>query len=135
MFQMGNNKGEPTFIPPADTPVTDAEQVELLSMAAADVGAEFWQDLIHTYETEVAPRFCEVRSAAQEKDALGMRRIIHFVAGSSANMGLLRMAVLCRNIEREIDQGTFREFDAVMPLLQKEYEEALAEVRKLAKAA
>lgn len=135
MLYMDNYRDKPTFVPPEETPVTDVEQVELLTMAAEEAGQEFWDDLIRTFETEVAPRFSEIRDTAQTKDAQGLRRIAHFVAGSAANMGLLRLSTLCRNIEREIDDQRFKAWEDVMPQVQREYEAALEAIRRLAKAA
>lgn len=130
-----SEQAKPTFLPTQETPVLDSEQIELLNMAAADLGAAFWEDLMHTFYSEVMPRLSEIRTAAADRDVQTLRKLAHFIAGSSANIGMKRLAALCRNIESEIDSETFTQYEAVLAHVQREYEVASAEMAQLMKAA
>lgn len=112
-----------TFDVPADTPVLDANQVAMLREA----GEELIADLLETFEAECAPRLDRIAECCAARDLAGLRENIHFVAGSGANLGLMRFAELCRCIELQIKEGRFRAFDLTPQYVSNEYAHGLAD--------
>jgi HPt (histidine-containing phosphotransfer) domain-containing protein len=120
----------PRYYPDASVEVVDQEQLELLTMAAEEAGPEFWEDIIGTFESEIGPRFGLIEQACASGDATNLRKSIHFIAGSAANLGLSRLSALCRNIENAIDAGRFEDYEACAEAVRWEYDNALEAVRK-----
>jgi|GEM_PF-3530644 len=114
-----------------EMPCLDREQVELLQVAAGDCGAAFFDDLIKTFQSESAPRIERLERECGAKNLPEIRRHCHFVAGSAANIGLERLSKLCRNIEKQCDEGTFTAFDTCVPVVRSEMSTAVKEIRAL----
>lgn len=113
-----------------DTEYLDNEQVELLSMAAGDAGNAFFEDLIETFKNECTPRLERLGDAIAEKSLEEIKRHIHFIAGSAANIGLSRLSRLCRKIEEQCDENTFSAFDQCRQVVSSEVEISLVKIRE-----
>ncbi len=118
------------YLPDESLTPVDAEQVELLNSAAEGMEAEFWEDMLNTFTAEVEPRFALIEQACTSEDAPNLRKYVHFIAGSAANLGLQRLSRLCRNVENALDDGVFTAFADCPPALRHEYEEALVAIRE-----
>lgn len=55
-----------------------------------------------------------------------MREIVHSIAGSAANMGMARLAGLCRGVEQAIIEGNSFEKEVCCSAVRAEYEAACA---------
>ena len=113
-----------TFELAPDTPILDAEQVAMLREA----GEGLLEDLIATFDEECEPRLDDVTQACGAQDAVALRESIHFIAGSAANIGLLRLAELCRNIEFQIKENRFGAYTETSDTVRTEYAHGLAEL-------
>ncbi|MGE9292974.1 MAG: Hpt domain-containing protein [Puniceicoccales bacterium] len=110
-------------------PILDQEQVELL-VEAADGDMDFLRDIVDTFNTEAVPKLKEIETCAATRDADELRKAIHFMAGSAANTGLLRLSELCRRIETQVDEGVFEHFEVVPELVRFEHERAMTAVEQ-----
>lgn len=112
-------------------PCLDTEQIELLSAAAGDSAAEFYDEIIETFKSECDPRLDALVDACAAKNLNDIKRHIHFIAGSSANIGLGRLSKLCRNIEKQCDDGVFTEYDACTTVVKQEMQTAIDQIHAL----
>lgn len=113
-----------------NVPYLDQEQLELLTMAAGDAGFEFFDDLISTFQKECSPRIEALQKECNEKNLSEIRRNVHFIAGSSANIGLGRLSKLCRNIEKQCDNNAFVGFESCTVVVQNEIRIAIEKIRE-----
>ncbi|MGF1449469.1 MAG: Hpt domain-containing protein [Opitutales bacterium] len=117
------------YLPDESLTSVDAEQVELLNCAAEGMEAEFWEDMLTTFAQEVEPRFALIEQACTSEDAPNLRKYVHFIAGSAANLGLQRLSSFCRNVENALDDGIFTAYADCAPTLRHEYDDALNALR------
>lgn len=113
-----------TFEVPADTPILDGEQIEMLQAA----GEDLLDELIDTFTTECEPRLGMLDMACQAKDTEEIRSHTHFIAGSAANIGLLRLATLCRNIEEQIKESRYTEYGVTHMAVATEFSHGMADL-------
>ncbi|MGF1451929.1 MAG: Hpt domain-containing protein [Opitutales bacterium] len=113
-----------TFEIPPEYPILDADQVEMLKEA----GEGLLEDLIETFREECEPRLELVRQQAEAHNAEGLRAVVHFIAGSAANVGLSRLAELCRSIEYQIKEDRFSAFEETPDYVSTEFAHGLAEL-------
>lgn len=116
----------------AGVSVLDDDQIGVLREAMDDAGPEFFQEIIDTFREECLPRIEQVASTAAAQDNAELRKHIHFIAGSAANTGFLRLAELCRRVEEQIDGKSFKAYAEVPDLVRYEFECAMSEVTKAA---
>lgn len=112
-------------------PCLDTLQIELLLAAAGDSAKAFFDDIINTFRAECSPRIEAMAEACAAQDINVIKRHIHFIAGSSANIGLGRLSTLCRNIEKQCDDDAFTAFDTCVPIVQQEIQTAIDEIHAL----
>lgn len=104
--------------------ILDDEQVAMLQSA----GEGFLEDLVDEYSGEVDQRIERISESCRKGDLEALRIDIHYIAGSSANIGLLRLAELCRNIEMQIKEDRFAAIEKVHMAVGTEYAYGLAEL-------
>jgi CheY-like chemotaxis protein len=86
--------------------------------------------LIQLYLAD-APRLKEAMEAAGLRgDGDGLRKAAHTLKSSSANIGALGLADLCRELERIGRQGKLENIEPVLNELEKEYRRVLAALQK-----
>lgn len=105
-------------------PLLDEEQVLMLKSA----GEELLDELAETFENECAPRLDLIEQNCLTSDLDELRQNIHFIAGSAANIGLFRLAELCRNVEMQIKEGRFAAFELTPTYVRVEFTHGLAEL-------
>jgi len=87
-------------------------------------------EVIQLYLTD-APRLKEAMEAAGLRgDGDGLRKAAHTLKSSSANIGALGLADLCRELERIGRQGKLENIEQVLSELEKEYHRVLAALQK-----
>jgi HPt (histidine-containing phosphotransfer) domain-containing protein len=118
---------------PQDMSVLDHEQLEVLSSINDDDSDNVLAELITLFIQENEPRFKNVQECCQKKDATELRKHVHFIAGSTANIGLQRVSTLCRQVEKAIMDRSFDAFDDLYSALWAEYQKAISECKKEAK--
>lgn len=84
----------------------DREQIDMLLMV--DDGEDshaLIKELFQLFSGESEEKLKGLSAACAANDLLGVRKIVHFVAGSAGNLGLPRLAGFYRAVERAIDEG------------------------------
>lgn len=80
-------------------PLVDRSHLELLVGSNFEESRELLDDLISLFEEENGPHLQELRQTCESNDLDQTIRHIHFIAGSSGNMGLARLSKYCRALE------------------------------------
>lgn len=83
----------------SDSPLIDREQFDMLVATGEDDARNMLEELMDLYTGEADPKFEELRKAAADVDRHKCNRIGHALAGASANLGCLRLSMLCRAYE------------------------------------
>ncbi|MBC2596428.1 Hpt domain-containing protein [Ruficoccus amylovorans] len=107
----------------------DQEQIDLLTEASESDPA-FMREIVDTFRGESGSKLEQIATSAAAHDPSALRPGIHFIAGSAANTGLLRLSELCRRIEEQIDGGVFTAYDAVPALVRFEHDRALEAIER-----
>ena len=87
-----------------ETTAIDESVIQTL-MELDDGAGEVFEELVDLYLTDAPGRLQEMRKAAEEDNADQMRRAAHTLKGSSRNLGAVRVAAVCADIEsRAVEQ-------------------------------
>lgn len=103
-------------------PLTDEEQLSMLVEAGEEGAAELIEELLGLFQSEAAPQLGMVKDAVGRRMAAEASRPAHAIAGSSANLGGLRLAKLAKAMELAANQDDFTRLDALLPALDMTYE-------------
>ena len=106
-------------------PILDTAQIEMLR----EMGDDLVTEILESFTEEVEPRLNTLEQRCAQRDEKQLKDDIHFVAGSAANLGLLRLAELCRNIEEQIKNQTLNTWDKIPQTVRDEYTTALEAFR------
>ncbi len=111
-----------------EIPVLDSVQVESLREA---IGGEvdLAQELLDAFTDECEPALKRMSVACQSHDYGKVQELAHFMAGSSANLGLQRFSQACRMAEEALIDGDIVEAD-LPKRLRALYEEGVAASRR-----
>lgn len=110
----------------------DEDQVNMLLSADEDNSTAFLQDLIHIFMQDNQPRLQALAEACAKQDLEALRQHAHFIAGSTANLGILRVSQLCHQVEHAIVENQFTEFDNLPDILNAEYKIGMDALRSRA---
>ncbi len=80
-------------------PVLDDTQILMLKETAPDDAAELFTELKDLFEEESEPLLAKLERSIQELDRAGIERSAHALAGSSSNIGYLRLSKMVRALE------------------------------------
>lgn len=104
-------------------PLMDREQIDMLLMADDEEESHsLAKELFTLYETESREKLTELEQICRERDSDGLRKLVHFIAGSAGNLGLARLSVFYRGIEHAIDNGVLEDYEACARLIPREFE-------------
>jgi HPt (histidine-containing phosphotransfer) domain-containing protein len=84
-----------TAIPPVDIAVLTA-----LEDAQVDGEPDLIVELIDLYLEDAPQRLEAIKAAATNKDGTSLKRSAHGLQGSSASLGVRRLAGICQNLEQ-----------------------------------
>ena len=123
------NQSSETILPmpgqDATLPIVDRARLsELGQMAAPAESRALLQELLAIYRNEVASHLAELAAAWQAGDALRARNEAHYLAGSSANLGLARLAAELHELETLARDGRMPAFMNFAATLKGRIEEA-----------
>ncbi len=111
-----------------DKPLLDDSQIKMLS-EADDGDFALLTELKEIHVNETEPLIKELKLAIQQEDGSQIIRKAHAIAGSSANLGLMRFSYLMRHIEYDnIDSAEMPELLEQMDALYQHSLSALDEV-------
>ncbi len=105
-------------------PVVDCEQLNML--LGIEEGEESVKslatELFAIYRAESDEKLAELDAICRARDSGALRKLVHFIAGSAGNLGMMRLHEICRGIERAIDAGELKDFEACAKLIPSEFE-------------
>lgn len=81
------------------SPLIDREQFDMLVATGEDDAAGMLSELLGLFTGESEPKFAELNKCAATLDRYKCSRIAHALAGSSGNLGCLRLSQMCRAYE------------------------------------
>jgi HPt (histidine-containing phosphotransfer) domain-containing protein len=82
----------------------------LLEITGGDL--EFLDELVETYLADAEQQLEAMRGAAAADDAAALIRPVHTLKSSSANVGALTLAEVCRSLEADARAGAVPDFAA-----------------------
>jgi HPt (histidine-containing phosphotransfer) domain-containing protein len=109
-------------------PAIDPEVFARLADITGD-DAEFLAELVETYLEDGAAQVEALRTAASSGDLPGLVRPAHTLKSSSASIGALALAQLCRSLEADARSGAVADLDARVDAIVDGFEEARAALR------
>lgn len=115
---------------PEDTAVGAVDQAQLEEATFGDV--EFIQELTEYFAEDTRARISEIQEAIQAKDPTRMLEAAHTIKGSSANLGAKRVAEAALELETLGRHGRVDGADPICARLEVAFEEAVAELKRLA---
>ena len=83
-------------------------------------------DIFALFREESGSRVAALESYEGGASDGELREIIHFISGSAANLGLLRLAALCRGVEQAIHEARPFDLEASRLAVRAQYEAACA---------
>ena len=114
-----------------ESPVLDREQIDTLLMADDDAESKaLLRQLYDLFREEGEEKLEGLDAACSANDLAALRKIVHFVAGSAGNLGLVRLSRFYRGVEHAIDNGTLTDASACEVPLRQEFDTACASFRR-----
>ncbi len=104
-------------------PIMDREQIDMLLMVDdADDPSSLVRELFDLFRGESVEKLNALDSICESNDLLGLRKTVHFVAGSAGNLGMSRLCAFYRAIERAIDEKRLTEISNCAVPVRTEFE-------------
>lgn len=104
-----------------EVPIIDREHLELIGVIGDGADYEMLRELLQLFEEENTPCLDALREESRSGDLEGCRRRLHFMCGSSANLGLKRLSLTCRKYEQAVKEGRCENIEACLKPIEKEY--------------
>lgn len=117
------------FTESAEKVVLNMDHLNMLVMIAEGVPSDFFKDLVDTFDREWVDSYLKLQAACEVKDSQLTRKVIHYLSGSGANLGLKRFHSICASIENALDDGVFGAYGALPVCLLEEYKLSMQELR------
>jgi HPt (histidine-containing phosphotransfer) domain-containing protein len=108
----------------SSAPLMDREQIDMLLMGDEDEAEvnSLARELITIYEAEAARKLSELDQICRNRDCDALRKLVHFIAGSAGNLGMMRLCAFYRGIERAIDAGVLEDYEACAKFIPLEFD-------------
>lgn len=107
-------------------PLIDQEQMDMLIEAGEGAAAELLEELLGLFIGEAEPQLAELGEKIASEDHYRVERLMHALAGSSANLGALRLSQLARKIEHTAETASKAELLEWSAYLRNCYRESVA---------
>jgi len=115
------NKEISTILESVQKELLNCAHLEVLNMIAEGSPSTFFNDLKDTFKREWSESMSRLQKACEVSDSTEVRKTVHYLAGSSANLGLKRLHGICCTIEQNIDENNFSAYSVCPEHLQEEY--------------
>lgn len=119
-------------------PLTDDDQIEMLVEAGEEGAADLIEELLDLFKSEASPQLEAIHAAIQNRSFGDIERPAHALAGSSANLGGLRLSKLAKAMEISARDGASEPLLTLAPQVNALYEDTVAafasEIAKLRNA-
>lgn len=105
-------------------PLMDREQIDMLLMVDDDEEESnaLASELFTLYKTESEKKLSQLEEICSNRDADGLKKLVHFISGSAGNLGLLRLNNFYRAIEQALEDGVLEDYEACARLIPQEFE-------------
>jgi HPt (histidine-containing phosphotransfer) domain-containing protein len=105
----------------SDLPVIDRNIIRSIFQMAGQRAVPLLTSIIQAYQ-EDAPMYCTaIEAAIESQDIEALRKSAHTLRSSSANLGGLRLADACKQLENLARSGTTEGSPDQLPALQRYY--------------
>ena len=123
----------------AEPPILESSALDNLFRLEQHAGREIVRGVVDSFLSEVPSRMARMRQAIAEGDAETLNFTAHVLKGSSAQLGALRLAEVCRDLEGRSRDGDLEGSEELLGLLEKEAARAVdalqARVRLIGRSA
>jgi signal transduction histidine kinase/CheY-like chemotaxis protein/HPt (histidine-containing phosphotransfer) domain-containing protein len=90
----------PVSVPSEEMPSLDLKRVKTFREIEAVTGERVFGPLVDIFATEAPTRLQTIETATSQRNGSDLRRIAHNLKGAAANIGAVRLAALCAEIEQ-----------------------------------
>lgn len=108
---------------PAET--LDAAYLEELRVSAGSECRALMEELLAAFGQERPAQEVALSEACARRDAQALATVIHRMGGGAANMGFLRLAFLCREVEQMAREGQWKSFEALPGTVREEMDRGI----------
>lgn len=108
----------------SEVSLLDSSQIDMLKETAADDASELFRELKDLFDEETGPIMQELEQVVKEPNPHRIERLAHSLAGSSSNLGLLRLSQQARTLENSDLTRPHDELAAEVEQLKTLYEES-----------
>ncbi|TAF50381.1 MAG: sensor histidine kinase, partial [Oscillatoriales cyanobacterium] len=115
-----------------DFPVIDRDIIHSLAQMAGSRAVGLITSIIQAYQEDAPAYYAAIQTAIETDDADGLRKAAHTLRSSSANLGGLSLANVCKQLEDLGRAGTTQGSAEAWPLLQHHYGRFLDALKDLA---
>lgn len=112
-----------------ETPLIDDEQIQMLIETGEDAAAELIDELLGLFVDEADPKLDHLQDALQRDERTEAARDAHAIAGSSANLGALRLSKAARMMEHSVKDAAIPDLVQLLTYLRSCYRESVDEFR------
>jgi PAS domain S-box-containing protein len=116
----------------ADFPVIDRDIIHSIAQMAGSRAATLITSIIQAYQEDAPTYYAAIKTAIEANDADLLRKTAHTLRSSSANLGGLRLAHVCKQLENLGRSGTTQGSLDQWPVLQHQYSQFQAALKDLA---
>jgi HPt (histidine-containing phosphotransfer) domain-containing protein len=108
----------------AAAPIMERGQIDMLLMGdeSEDETNLLIREIFAIYQTEAVEKLSELDQICRNRDGEALRKLVHFIAGSAGNLGMMRLCAFYRGIERAINAGVLEDYEACAKLIPREYD-------------
>ena len=108
-------------------PTIDREQLEMLLMAdEGEDSTALVREIYELFRQESDEKLRQLDTICAVGDLIALRNVVHFVAGSAGNLGMVRLGAFLRATEEAIDAQRVNESAALAEPIRSEYTTACA---------
>ncbi len=111
--------------------VLDDKTIEHIRTVSEDIDPAFLDELIGIYLAQTPKLMEALATAARQGDLETLEASAHRLKGSSLNLGVVRMAALCGEIEKQAAAGSAADAEAMARSLAETFAAAEAALRAL----
>ncbi|MCI0486292.1 MAG: response regulator [Blastocatellia bacterium] len=111
---------KPPSCPDDLSDIIDREALSNLQGLDDDEDSDFIVELVSIYLEDTSSRLEQLKEAVKRGDAEALYKVAHALKGSSANLGVKRVAALCAELEQKGRAGTLEESHACLAQLEVE---------------
>lgn len=114
---------------PWDVPVVDASQLDVIIESAGDMAQAMLQELMDDYTQATQNSMLAVEQNIKQQDTESLKKNLHKIKGSSANLGLSRLAAYCALLEVALEGNSHElDYDQSLDTVKALYQEAVNEM-------